>query len=42
MSKPYLNVLYKTIDDVVEDAEEQERKARELIDKNNKEEEVVD
>ena len=31
LSKPYLDVLYKTIDEVVKDAEEQERKARELI-----------
>ena len=35
MSKPYLDVLYKTIDDVVKDAKEQERKARELIEKQN-------
>ena len=30
MSKPYLDVLYKTIDTVVEDAEEQEKKAKEI------------
>lgn len=32
MSKPYLDVLYKTIDEVVEDAKEQEKKAKEIID----------
>lgn len=31
LSKPYLDVLYKTIEDVVEDSEEQERKAKELL-----------
>lgn len=31
LSKPYLDVLYKTIDEVVEDAEEQEKKAKELV-----------
>lgn len=35
MSKPYLDVLYKTIKEVVEDSEEQEKKARELIEKFN-------
>lgn len=32
MSKPYLDVLYKTIDEVVEDAEEQRKKAKALVD----------
>ena len=36
LSKPYLDVLYKTIDEVVENAAEQEKKARELIEKMNK------
>lgn len=31
MSKPYLDVLYKTIDEVVEDAEGQKQKAQELV-----------
>lgn len=31
LSKPYLDVLYKTIDEVVENAAEQERKAKELV-----------
>lgn len=35
LSKPYLDVLYKTIDDVVENAEEQEEKAKELIEQYN-------
>lgn len=35
LSKPYLDVLYKTIDEVVADAKEQERKAMELIEKQN-------
>lgn len=40
LSKPYLDVLYKTIDNVVPDAKEQEKKAKELIEKqsNNKQE----
>ena len=36
LSKPYLDVLYKTIDEVVADAAEQERKAKELINNMNK------
>ena len=35
LSKPYLDVLYKTIDEVVADAKGQERKAMELIEKQN-------
>lgn len=35
LSKPYLDVLYKTIDDVVKDAKEQERKAQELVNQMN-------
>ena len=35
LSKPYLDVLYKTIDEVVVDAKEQERKAMELIENQN-------
>lgn len=35
LSKPYLDVLYKTIDTVVEDAKEQEAKAKELVEKFN-------
>lgn len=31
LSKPYLDTLYKTIDDVVPDSEEQEKKAKELM-----------
>lgn len=31
LSKPYLDVLYKTIDEVVPDAKEQEEKAKELV-----------
>lgn len=38
MSKPYLDVLYKTIDEVVEDSEEQEKKAKELVNKMKNEE----
>jgi SPP1 family phage portal protein len=34
LSKPYLDVLYKTIDETVENAKEQEKKAKELIKKN--------
>ena len=34
LSKPYLDVLYKTIDETVENAKEQEKKAKELIEKN--------
>lgn len=36
-SKPYLDVLYKTIEEVVEDAKEQEEKAKQLVEdyKNN-------
>ena len=36
LSKPYLDVLYKTIDKVVPNAKEQEVKAKELIEKMNK------
>ena len=35
MSKPYLDILYKTIDDVVENAEEQEKLAKELLENFN-------
>ena len=35
LSKPYLDVLYKTIDEVVADAKGQERKAMELIENQN-------
>ena len=35
LSKPYLDVLYKTIDDVVPDAAEQEKKAKELANQFN-------
>ena len=31
MSKPYLDVLYKTIDEVVENAAEQEEKAKQMV-----------
>lgn len=31
LSKPYLDVLYKTIDEVVENSAEEERKAKELV-----------
>lgn len=41
LSKPYLDVLYKTIDEVVENAEEEEKKAKELIEKMNKQKEAV-
>lgn len=37
LSKPYLDVLYKTIDEVVPDAKEQEEKAKELVEKFNSE-----
>lgn len=35
LSKPYLDVLYKTIEEVVEDAKEQENKAQQLIEEFN-------
>ena len=35
LSKPYLDVLYKTIDEVVPDAAEQEKKAKELVEQFN-------
>ena len=35
LSKPYLDVLYKTIDDVVPNAAEQEKKAKELAEQFN-------
>lgn len=35
LSKPYLDVLYKTIDEVVPDAKEQEEKAKELVENFN-------
>lgn len=35
MSKPYLDVLYKTIDEVVENSEEQKQKAKELVEQFN-------
>lgn len=35
LSKPYLDVLYKTIDEVVENAEEQKQKAQELVEQFN-------
>ena len=35
LSKPYLDILYKTIDDVVPDASEQEKQAQELINQFN-------
>lgn len=42
LSKPYLDVLYKTIEEVVEDSTEQEKKAKELVEKfNNKQEQAV-
>lgn len=42
LSKPYLDVLYKTIDEVVEDSTEQEKKAKELVEQlNNKQEQAV-
>lgn len=37
LSKPYLDVLYKTIDEVVPDAKEQEEKAKELVKQFNSE-----
>ena len=36
LSKPYLDVLHKTIDQVVEDAAEQEKKAKELLEQKMK------
>lgn len=36
MSKPYLDKLYQTIEQVVDDAEEQEKKAQELLEQLNK------
>lgn len=41
LSKPYLDVLYKTIDEVVEDAEEQKKKAQELVEQFNKEQKLA-
>ena len=42
MSKPYLDILYKTIDDVVENAEEQEKLAKELLEKfNNQQKQAI-
>lgn len=35
LSKPYLDVLYKTINEVVPDAEEQENKAKKLLEQSN-------
>lgn len=35
MSKPYLDVLYKTIDEVVDNAEEQEKQAKRLVEQMN-------
>lgn len=35
LSKPYLDILYKTIDEVVENADEQEKKAIELVEQFN-------
>lgn len=35
LSKPYLDILYKTIDDVVPDANQQEKQAQELINQFN-------
>lgn len=35
LSKPYLDVLYKTIDEVVPDAKEQEEKANEIVEQFN-------
>lgn len=35
LSKPYLDVLYKTIDETVENAQEQEQRAKELIEQYN-------
>lgn len=37
LSKPYLDVLYKTIDEVVPDAKKQEEKAKELVEQFNSE-----
>lgn len=37
LSKPYLDVLYKTIEEIVPDAKEQEEKAKELVEKFNSE-----
>lgn len=42
LSKPYLDVLYKTIEEVVEDSIEQEKRANELLEQfNNKQEQAV-
>lgn len=38
LSKPYLDVLYKTIDKAVPDAKEQEKKAKELVEQFNNQE----
>lgn len=35
MSKPYLDMLYKTIDETIENAEEQKQKAQELVEQFN-------
>ena len=37
LSKPYLDVLYKTIEEIVPDAKEQEEKAKELVEQFNSE-----
>lgn len=37
LSKPYLDVLYKTIDEVIPNAKEQEEKAKELVEQFNSE-----
>ena len=42
LSKPYLDVLYKTIDEVVEDAQPQEEKAKQLIEDYKKNLEVTE
>lgn len=41
MSKPYLDVIYKTIDETIPNAEEQRTQALELIDKYQKQEEQI-
>ena len=42
LSKPYLDVLYKTIDEVIEDAHAQEEKAKQLIEDYKKNLEVTE
>ena len=42
LSKPYLDILYKTIDEVVDNAKVQEQKAKELIDEFNNQQKQAD